>query len=51
MLIFATNVHVVNKSKTLLSSQFEMKDMVEANVILRIKIRKTNDGFYLCQPH
>ena len=51
MLIFATNVHVVNKTKKLLSSHFEMKDMGEANVILGIKIRKTNGGFSLCQSH
>ena len=28
-----------------------MKDMGEANGILGIKIRKTNDGFSLCQSH
>jgi len=31
------------------SSHFEMKDMGEADV--GIKIRKTNDGFSLCQSH
>ena len=48
MLTFGTNVHVVNKTKKLLSCHFKMKDMDEANVILWIKIRKTNDGFSLC---
>jgi len=42
-------MHVVNETKKLLSSHFEMKDMGEADVILRIKIRKTNDGFSLSQ--
>ena len=41
MLIFGTNIHVVNETKTLLFSHFEMKDMGEADVILGIKIRKT----------
>ena len=44
-----TSMHVVNETKKLLSSHFEMKDMGEADVILRIKIRKTNDGFSLSQ--
>ena len=48
MLIFDTNVHIVNKTKKLLSSHFEMKDMSEADIILGIKIRRTNDGFSLC---
>ena len=43
-----TNVHVVNEIKKLLSSHFEMKDIGEADVILGIKIRKTNDDFSLC---
>jgi len=33
-------VHVVNETKKLLSSQFEMKDIDEAYVILGIKIRR-----------
>ena len=40
MLIFGTNLLVVNETKKLLSSLFEMKDMGEADVILGIKIRK-----------
>ena len=51
MLIFGTNVHVVKETQKLLSSHFEMKDMGEADVILGIKIRKTNDDFSLCQSH
>ena len=51
MLIFGTNVHIVNETKKLLSSHIEMKDMGEANIILGIKIRKTDDDFSLCQSH
>ena len=51
MLILGTNVYVVNETKQSLSSHFEMKDMEEADVILGIKIRKTNDGLPLCQSH
>ena len=50
-LIFGINVHVVNETKKSLSSDFEMKDIEEADVILGIKIRKINDGFSLCQSH
>jgi len=45
MLILGTNLLVLNETKKLLSSLFEMKDMGEADVILEIKIQKTNTGF------
>jgi len=48
MLILGTNLLVVNETKKLSSLLFEMKDMGEADVILGIKIRKTNIGFTLC---
>ena len=51
MLIFCTSLHVVNETKKLLSSPFEMKDMDEAYVILAIKIRKIDYVFSLCQSH
>jgi len=51
MLILGTNLLVVNETKKLLSSLFEMKDMGEADVILEIKIQKTNTGFSLSQSH
>jgi len=44
MLIFCTNVHVVNETKELLSFHSESKDMGKADVNLGIKIIKTNDG-------
>jgi len=49
MLIFSMNLLVVNETKKLFSSLFEMKDMGEADVILGIKVRKMNTGFSLCQ--
>jgi len=51
MLILGTNLLVVNETKKLLSSFFEIKDMREADVILRIKIQKTNTSFSLSQLH
>ena len=51
MLIFSTNVSVVNEAKRFLSSLFEMKDLGEADVILGIKLSKTKNGFSLCQSH
>ena len=47
MLIFGTNVPVVNEAKRLLSSLFEMKDLGEADVILGIKL-STKSGFSFC---
>lgn len=51
MLIFGTNLEVINNTKLFLSSQFEMKDLGEVDVILGVKIRKTENGFSLCQSH
>jgi len=45
MLIIGTTVHVVNDTKILLSSYFEMKDMKKTDEILGVKARKTNDNF------
>jgi len=51
MLIFGTNIHFVNETKKLLSSHFEMNYMGDVDVIIGIKIRKTNDNLSLCQSH
>ena len=45
MLIFSTNMYVVSEAKRLLSSIFEMKDLGEANVTLRIKLSKPRVAF------
>lgn len=51
MLIFGTNLVVVEEAKCFLSSAFDMKDMGEADVILGIKLEKTEHGFLLSQSH
>ena len=38
MLIFGASMNVINETKNFLASNFDMKDMGEANVILGIKI-------------
>ncbi|GJT38896.1 ty1-copia retrotransposon protein [Tanacetum coccineum] len=47
ILILGTNISVVNKTKSFLSSQFDMKDLGEVDVILGIKVRKTENGYSL----
>lgn len=51
LLIFGSNLTVVNETKNTLSSNFEMKDLGEANVILGIKITRTANGISLDQSH
>ena len=47
LLIFGSNLHVINETKNMLRSHFDMKDLGEANFILGIKITKTCDVIYL----
>ena len=51
MLIFSTSMDLINETKRFLAYNFDMKDMSEASVVLRIKIIKTNDGLMLSQEH
>jgi len=51
LLIFGSNIHVVNAVKSLLSNNFDMKDLGEANVILGIKITRSEKGISLDQSH
>ena len=51
MLIFSTSLLQVNKVKDYLSSVIKMKDMGEADVILGIKIIRSNDQIILSQSH
>ncbi|KAM0055964.1 putative RNA-directed DNA polymerase [Helianthus debilis subsp. tardiflorus] len=51
MLIFGTDQDQVDKTKKLLSSNFEMKDMGEADVILGIRIKRSNNGIIMTQSH
>ncbi|CAH9139832.1 unnamed protein product [Cuscuta epithymum] len=51
MLIFGTNEDVVTKTKHFLSSHFEMKDLGKADLILGVKLTRTENGFSMCQSH
>ena len=51
MLIFGSNMHVINETKNMLKSHFDMKDLGEVSFILGMKIIKTGDGIFLDQSH
>ena len=51
LLIFGSNIHVVNNVNFLLCANFDMKDLGEAKVILGIKITKSEKGISLDQSH
>ncbi|KAK3124837.1 hypothetical protein QOZ80_7BG0594330 [Eleusine coracana subsp. coracana] len=51
ILIFRTNLDVINKVKTFLCQSFDMKDLGEADVILNIKLIKGENGITLTQSH
>jgi hypothetical protein len=47
ILIFGTNIDVINEVKSFLSKSFDMKDLGEADVILNIKLIKADGGITL----
>ncbi|KAL0561265.1 hypothetical protein IC582_001687 [Cucumis melo] len=51
MLIFGSNLHIINDVKSMLSANFDMKDLGEADVILDIKITRTENEIFLDQSH
>jgi hypothetical protein len=52
ILVFGNNINVIKEVKEFLSSNFEMKDLGEADVILNIKLlREENGGITLVQSH
>ncbi|GAA0149688.1 transmembrane signal receptor [Lithospermum erythrorhizon] len=51
MLILENTLDVVNKTKELLSSNFEMKDLGEADVILGVRVIRNSEGISLSQSH
>ena len=51
MLIFGTSMNVVHSIKRFLASNFDMKDMSEASVILGIKIIRRDKSIMLTQEH
>ena len=44
-------MNVINETKNMLKSHFDMKDLGGANFILGMKITKTCDGIFLDQSH
>ncbi|KAJ9552550.1 LOW QUALITY PROTEIN: hypothetical protein OSB04_016595 [Centaurea solstitialis] len=51
MLIMGTNLDIINQTKKMLNSSFDMKDLGVADVILGIKIQKDPNGYTLTQFH
>ncbi|GJU56829.1 retrovirus-related pol polyprotein from transposon TNT 1-94, partial [Tanacetum coccineum] len=51
MLIMGTYMDVINQTKKMLHSSFDMKDIGEADVILGIRIQTNFDGYILTQSH
>ena len=51
LLIFGTNYDSIKEAKDFLSSNFDMKDMGIADIILGIKIIRKNNYLYLSQSH
>ena len=51
MLIFSTSPSVVHSTKRFITSQFDMKDMGEPNVILDVNITRMDDSIMLSQEH
>ena len=47
ILIFGSNIHVINDIKIFLSSNFDMKDLGPLDVILRIKMTRNDDSIAL----
>ena len=51
ILLFGTNIEIINEIKRFLKRHFEMKDMGEASVILRLKLTQSVEGITLSQSH
>jgi hypothetical protein len=51
ILIFETNIVIIDEANSLLSRCFDTKDLRVANVILNIKLVKNEDGITLNQSH
>ena len=51
MLIMGTNKNIINSTKKMLRSKFDMKDLSLADVILGISVKKNHEGYVLTQSH
>ncbi|XP_019178899.1 PREDICTED: uncharacterized protein LOC109174061 [Ipomoea nil] len=51
MLIFSSSIGAIKETKRTPCDKFDMKDLGEADVILGIKVTKTEKGYLLSQSH
>jgi hypothetical protein len=51
ILLFRTDLDLINQTKSFLSQSFDMKDLGDADVILNIKILRGENGISLTQSH
>ena len=51
LLIFGSNMNVINEAKNVLKSHFDMKDLGETNFILGIKVTRTYEEIFLDQSY
>ena len=51
MLILGTNKDVINQTKKMLKSCFDMKDLGLVDVILGVRIKRSSEGYILTQSH
>jgi hypothetical protein len=51
ILIFRTDINIIKEVKSFLFQNFHMKDLGEVDVILNIKLNKTENGMTLMQSH
>jgi hypothetical protein len=51
ILLFGTDLDLINQTKSFLSQNFDMKDLGEADVMLNIKILRGENGISLTQSH
>jgi hypothetical protein len=51
ILIFGTNIDIINEVKSFLSKSFDMKDLGEVDVILNIKLIEEDSEITLLQSH
>ena len=51
ILILASDLNLVNDIKKFLSDHFDMKELGNADLILGMKIVRTDNSIHLCQSH
>ena len=47
LLIFGSNLHIINETKNMLNSHFDMKDLGEANLFCELKLPRQRMVFFL----